>query len=266
MHDQPAISFSIPCYNEQQVLGRTVRRFAAEFARHGVPLELVAVDNGSSDETGRIIDELIEEGLPVVKVMLEKNAGYGGGILRGLAECRAPLVGYLHADGQVEPEDVFRLYEVAASLTGPVLVQVNRRFRLDGTKRRFVTYCYNTLINLLFGGLGTTDVNGSPKILRREDVGRMQIESTDWFFDAEMMIKARWLGLKVIEVNVLSQARLGGVSHVNAAARRQFLRNLLRWRLRPQRVADTRTSLAPAASSEDNVAARNEEPASSARP
>lgn len=229
---RPEVSFSIPCFNEEQVLARTVRRLAHAFQRQGVSLELVAVDNGSTDGTSRLIDELIAEGLPVVKVHLESNQGYGGGILRGLAACRGRFVGYLHADGQVEPEDVFRVYDVAASAPGPALVQVNRRCRLDGVKRRMVTFCYNLLINMLFGGLGTSDVNGSPKIVRRDDVERMRIQSRDWFFDAEMMIRAKRLGLPVIEVNVLSQARLGGQSHVNAAARREFLVNLVRWRLR----------------------------------
>ncbi len=226
----PDVSFAIPCYNEEEVLERTVRRLAHEFHRRGVRLELVTVDNGSTDGTSALIDRLIAEGLPLVKIRLEQNAGYGGGILCGLKACRAPWIGYLHADGQVEPEDVFRVYDTAVGAPRAALVQVNRRFRLDGLKRRIVTRIYNLLINTLFGGLGTSDVNGSPKLLRRDDFDRLDMQSTDWFFDAEMMIKAHWHRLPVIEVNVLSQARLGGTSHVDASARRQFLRNLIRWR------------------------------------
>lgn len=228
---RPELSLSVPCYNEEAVLRRTVTRLVEEFRARGISLELVLVDNGSTDGTAALIDELIAAGLPVSKIALDKNAGYGGGILAGLDACRGRFVGYMHADGQVEPVDVFRLYDIAAAHGGAVLVQVNRRFRLDGWQRRVTTAIYNLLINSLFGGLGTSDVNGSPKLLRREDYQQLALSSRDWFLDAELMIKAGRMGLPVIEVNVLAQMRLGGRSKVNWQANWQFVGNLIRWRL-----------------------------------
>ena len=76
---RPQVSWSIPCYNEEEVLRSTVTRLAAVFVADGVDVELVLVDNGSTDRTGEIIDELIAEGLPITKVVVETNIGYGNG-------------------------------------------------------------------------------------------------------------------------------------------------------------------------------------------
>jgi glycosyltransferase involved in cell wall biosynthesis len=119
---QPDLSLAIPCFNEEELLANTVGRLWDVFESRGVRLEMVLVDNGSTDGTGAVIDRLIEQGLPVTKKTIAVNAGYGNGILVGLAACRGRWVGILHADGQVEPEDVLRVYEVANGSRRPCLV------------------------------------------------------------------------------------------------------------------------------------------------
>jgi glycosyltransferase involved in cell wall biosynthesis len=227
---RPDLSLVVPCYNEEDVLRNTVRRLAHAFDAAGVRLELVLVDNGSTDGTGRVIDELIAEGLPIIKQAVAVNVGYGNGILRGLPSCRAALVGFICADGQVEANDVVRLYDIAARATSPKLVKVRRRFRMDGALRKVVSTIYNFSTTALFGGLGSIDINGNPKILPRDYLERMELESTDWFLDAEVMIKARRLGLAVLEINVLAQMREGGKSHVRPSTCREFVANLLAYR------------------------------------
>lgn len=226
----PEISLSLPCFNEEEVLRSTVTRLASVFAAEGVDVELVLVDNGSTDRTGAIIDEMIAEGLPITKVAVETNIGYGNGVLQGLAACRGVHVGFICADGQVEPADVLRVYQMCASSKTPRLVKVRRRFRMDGLNRKVVSVAYNFLTVALFGGLGSIDVNGNPKMFPREYLGPMQLRSTDWFLDAEVMIRAKQLGLEVLEFNVLAQARGGGTSNVRASTCWEFATNLLRFR------------------------------------
>lgn len=227
---RPEISWSIPCYNEEEVLRDTVTRLARVFQEAEVDVELVLVDNGSTDRTSEIIDELIDEGLPVSKVVVAQNIGYGNGVLQGLAACRGTHVGFICADGQVEPADVFRVYQMCASSKTPRLVKVRRRFRMDGLSRKVVSVAYNYLTAALFGGLGSIDVNGNPKVFPREYLEPMQLRSTDWFLDAEVMIRAKQLGLEVLEFNVLAQARGGGTSNVKTETCWEFVGNLLRFR------------------------------------
>lgn len=226
----PVVSFALPCHNEEDVLRGMVERLVGAFSEHGVYVELVLVDNGSTDGTGRVIDELIAEGLPVVKEVVDINEGYGYGVLRGLGACRGRYVGFMCADEQVEAKDVVRVYEMCSNSKTPKLVKVRRRFRMDGLRRKLISIAYNALTTVMFGNLGSLDINGNPKIFSREYLDRMNLASKDWFLDAEVMIKAKRLELEVLEFNVLAQMREGGSSNVRVSTCWEFLVNLLRYR------------------------------------
>jgi hypothetical protein len=58
----------------------------------------------------------------------------------------------------------------------------------------------------------------------------MQLESKDWFLDPEIMIKAHYLGVRVLEHNVFARMRSRGLSHVKAGTCWDFLRGLFRYR------------------------------------
>lgn len=227
---EPDLSLVLPCYNEEALVRQTATRLIDAFRAAGIDLELVLVDNGSSDATGEIIDEMVAEGLPVVKAAVEVNQGYGLGVLTGLRCSRGRFVGFMCVDDQVHPHDVVRLYEVAAKAKTPKLFKVRRRFRLDGRFRRIVSFAYNMLATLLFGNLGSTDLNANPKILPRAHLEAMKLSSKDWFLDAEVMIKAKRMGLPVYEMNVFALMRAEGVSHVRPATCLEFLRNLVHYR------------------------------------
>lgn len=228
---RPDLSLAIPCYNEEACIDATARELIAAFSNKGFTLELVLVDNGSSDGTGAVIDGLISQGLPVLKVHVPINQGYGHGVLRGLAQCRGRWVGFICADGQVDAEDVCRLYQAGISAGGDVLVKVRRRFRMDGPRRKVISIAYNLGAASLFGGLGSIDINGNPKLFPSPWLERLELSSKDWFLDPEVMIKAKALGLPVIELNVMARMRRAGVSHVRPVTLVEFSRNLLRYRL-----------------------------------
>ena len=230
-YDIPDLSLVLPCYNEADVIRNTSIRLIKVFREMGVNLELILVDNGSLDETGEIIDRLIEEKLPITKVAVKINQGYGHGILQGLHVSRGKFVGFMCADGQVEANDVGKVYEIAANARHPQLAKVRRRFRMDGIQRKMVSIVYNVLVTILFSGLGSIDINGNPKILPHGYLDRMNLQSKDWFLDAEVMIKAKRLGLNIFEINVIAQMREGGKSNVNTSTIKEFALNLIKYRL-----------------------------------
>jgi dTDP-4-dehydrorhamnose 3,5-epimerase-like enzyme len=83
---------------------------------------------------------------------------------------------------------------------------------------------------VLFGWLGSVDLNGSPKLFSRDAYLRMRLVSDDWFLDPEIMIKAHDMGLQVIELNVVGQLRRGGRSHVRSHTVFEFVKNIVRYR------------------------------------
>ncbi|RMF58466.1 MAG: glycosyltransferase family 2 protein [Calditrichaeota bacterium] len=226
----PDVSFVMPCYNEEAILGYTIPKLVEAFREKGYRLELIAVDNGSVDRTGEIIHKLAEKYEEILPHRVEINQGYGYGILSGIPLARAPWVGMIPADGQVDAEDVVRLFEAVAASDGYVVGKVRRRFRMDGLRRKIVSVAYNVFIRILWPRLGSIDVNGSPKILPRKILQAMDIQSKGWLLDPEIMIKAHYMGLRVMELNVFARMRSGGTSHVKPSTMWEFFTHLLKFR------------------------------------
>ena len=226
----PEVSFIMPCYNEQDMVPYTIPQFVNAFQKAGHRLELVACDNGSSDRTAEIIHGFVAQGLPVVYHRVERNEGFGNGVLKSIPVCSAPWIGIVPADGQVDAEDVARLFDVIKHGDSKMLVKVRRRFRMDGFVRKVVSIGFNVFVFLLWPRLGSIDVNGNPKIIHRDALAAMDLRSKEWFLDPEIMIKAHYLGVRVIEMNVFARMRSKGLSHVRAATCVEFFVNLLRFK------------------------------------
>ena len=200
------------------------------FAKAGVALELVLVDNGSTDDTSATIDSLIANGLPVTKASVPVNRGQGLGIRTGLSAGRGRHIGYVNADGQVTPDDVVRVY-TATRAAPNALVKARRPERAESLLRAVVSTVYNATMHIFFWGMPSSDVNCNPKILPASVLRVMELSSDDWFLEAEVMLKARHLRIPVVEVDVQSHQRQAGRSHVRIATVLEFLRNIVVFRL-----------------------------------
>ena len=227
---KPDVSFIVPCYNEEEIISYTLPRLHSAFEKAGYNLELVAVDNGSVDRTGEIIKELATEYPSIVHHQVEVNQGYGYGVISAIPHCTAPWIGIIPADGQVDAEDVVRLYEAVITTNGNVLGKVRRRFRMDGLYRKLVSTSYNVFVRMLYPSLESIDINGSPKLLPAHVMNAMNLESKGWLLDPEIMIKAYFMGVHVMELNVFARMRGNGVSHVKVMTCWEFLANLLKFR------------------------------------
>lgn len=228
---RPDLSLVIPCYNEEDALPPTVQKLMRAFQAQDIGLELVCVDNGSSDRTAEVIADLAKR-YPgqIHSARVIRNIGMGQGVLTGIPLATAPLVGVIPADGQVDAEDCVRLYEAVTDVGGPVVGKVRRRFRMDGTLRKIVSVVYNLFVRALWPGIGSWDINGCPRILPRDVWLSMELESTNWLLEPETLIKAHYLGLRVIELNVFARTRARGLSHVRASTCWEFFVYLIRFR------------------------------------
>jgi len=230
----PARLFSlvIPLYDEAENVERVAREIVAALERAGEPFELVLVDNGSRDRTRELVTRLASGDRRLRLVLVDKNRGFGSGVLAGLAVARGDAVGFMGGDGQVSADD---LAAVVARLRreGLDLVVGRRVARADGWRRRFVSLVYNGLFRLLFR-TRVADVNGSPKAMTRSLLDALALRSKDWFLDAEIVVKAEALKARVGEWPLAFRRREGGASHVRLAAIAEFARNMIRYRFSPK--------------------------------
>ncbi len=247
----PDLSLIVPCYNEEAIIGYTIPRLLAAFEKAGYRLELIAVDNGSRDRTGEIIKDFAAKNPAVVYHRVEQNQGYGNGILSAIPVCTGAWIGMIPADGQVDAEDVARLLDAAVASGGNVLAKVRRRFRMDGFRRKVISVFYNVFIQILWPGLGSIDVNGNPKILPRELMRGLGLQSKNWLLDAEIVIKCYYLGVRIIELNVFGRMRGNGLSHVRMETCWEFLTKLLAFRFSKEWRREMKRPTLPAASADE---------------
>jgi glycosyltransferase involved in cell wall biosynthesis len=99
------LSLVIPCYNEAANLPLLIDRCAQVFGGR-VDVEVILVDNGSSDGSGAVLAAAVAQHPFLRTVRVEVNEGYGHGILSGLRAARGRVLAWTHADMQTDPADV----------------------------------------------------------------------------------------------------------------------------------------------------------------
>jgi glycosyltransferase involved in cell wall biosynthesis len=224
------LSLAIPFYNEEKNVKRVVSELVNEFEKASIDYELILVNNGSIDDTPHLLENLAKENPKRIKLVhVPVNQGYGWGSIGGFKEASGECVGYMCGDGQIKPQDVLMVFD-CINTEDYDLVKVKRAVRKDGIIRKVLSRAYNFLF-LVFFNVKTLDVNASPKIFKRELLAKISPASKDWFIDAEIMIKAKYLKLKVREVPVEFLHREKGRSHVGFTTILEFARNMFDYKL-----------------------------------
>jgi glycosyltransferase involved in cell wall biosynthesis len=105
-----SISLVIACFNEEGNINKLVER--CEKILKIQNSELILVNNGSVDDTKKIIQEHINKNQKIKLVDIEKNIGFGNGIWEGLKLAKYNILAYTHADLQTDPEDIIKGLEI----------------------------------------------------------------------------------------------------------------------------------------------------------
>jgi glycosyltransferase involved in cell wall biosynthesis len=168
------------------------------------------------------------------------NQGYGAALRTGFESARFELIAFTDADCQFHLEDLGLL--VAQSLRYPI-VTGRRVDRQDSQRRRFFSWGYNQLVQLLLG-TGLRDCDCALKVFQRAALACILPESSGFFVNAEMLCKARRHGLEIAEVDVRHRPRLHGESKVSLGDIPRTLAKLLPfwwsnvlWKRRPAPLA-----------------------------
>lgn len=217
------LSVVIPFYNEEENIAKVLERVSDILCN--VKHEIIAVNNGSSDETSQIIDKYTWKNLR--KVSLKKNLGYGHGVTTGFNNATGKYLCWIDGDGQLDPKCILSLYKMAKK-KGPAMYKTKRSQRKDGLQRKILSIGYNKLTKLLFG-IDSQDINSCPKLFPRELFEKYPFESKDWFIDTEVMIKAKKMGLKTHEIPVIFNKRTSGSSNVYYITIGEFINNIFRY-------------------------------------
>jgi glycosyltransferase involved in cell wall biosynthesis len=239
----PDLSVVALCYRS----GDAARSYAARLGKvlldAGIDnYQLVLVGNyvaGSGDTTPDVVRELAAGDPRIVCSAVEKQGMMGWDMRSGLSLATGEHLAVIDGDGQVLVEDLVRIYQLLRE-QGLDLAKTYRTRRGDGLKRKLFSLVFNGLFHLLFPGLPARDINAKPKILTRSAYERLDLQSDDWFIDAEILIQARRLGFRIGEMETEFLGLTGRRSFIKMASVVEFLYNLLRYRILELRRKATR--------------------------
>lgn len=234
---RPELSVIILCYRAGESIRVVVDPLYEQLQGLGVPFELVLVANfwpGQDDPTPAVVREFASSRPEVVVISDEKRGAMGWDMRSGLAAARGEYLVVMDGDAQNPVDDPKRMYDLMKA-SGADVMKGRRVLRQDGSRRVLISLAYNVLFLLLFRTFGLWDINGKPKGLTRAAYSALELTSDDWFIDAEIVLKARAAGLRIEEMQVVFLENPERSSFVKLSAILEFLRNMLRYRLRPRR-------------------------------
>lgn len=197
----------IPVYNEEEGLKGSIQRLSSYLEGH-CPYEwrVVIADNASIDRTPEIGRRLGEASERVNYLRLEQK-GRGRALRRAWSESEADVLSYMDVDLStdldcflplVQPLAEGRYHLAIGSRLAPG-AQVTR-----GLKREFISRTYNVMMWAMFPRKGFRDAQCGFKAITRQAARELLPEVKDqaWFFDSELLLKARARGYQVHEVPV----------------------------------------------------------------
>jgi glycosyltransferase involved in cell wall biosynthesis len=109
MEDAPYLSLVIPCYNEQENVPTLLERVGASLAQVSRPFEVILVDDGSTDDTPRLLREGMATYPWLRVVRMARNGGQSAAFEAGFEAARGQVIATIDADLQNDPEEIPRL-------------------------------------------------------------------------------------------------------------------------------------------------------------
>ena len=204
------LSYFFPAHNEEANLRGLVEEALETLPGLAESFEIVIVDDGSRDATGRIADELTAANPGIVRAVHHPtNLGYGAALRSGFRAASSDHVAFTDGDRQFRVADVGRLIDRLAEPDHPDVVVGFRIKRADPLVRTLYARAYR-LANRIFFGLSVRDVDCACKLFRREALEGIAVESGGAFFSAELLIKLQVAGRSVAEVGVPHHPRTAG--------------------------------------------------------
>lgn len=208
MRDGFSVSVVLPAYNEEENVERVFDDVSSYF-KNKFDFEVIIVNDGSTDKTGKILDRLKKN--KFLKVVTHKTKkGYSRALLSGFNKAGKDFIFYMDADGQFDVKD----FDKALPFLGKYDMVIGyREKRADPFARKIFSSGFNILFKLLTG-INVKDVDCGFKIFRSSLINKSDFFS-ERSIDAELIINAKLNGFKIKEIAVNHFKRRGGKSEAS---------------------------------------------------
>jgi glycosyltransferase involved in cell wall biosynthesis len=203
------LSLVLPCYNERDNLIALFSRLD-QVAQNGQELEIILVNNGSTDNSAEIFKQEIDKrDANIFRVVtVEKNIGYGYGILSGLRAAKGNILAVTHADRQTDPMDALKALSIYENNNHPMLLVKGFRKNRKISEAVF-SYGMGLLASLVLG-TRLTEINAQPKLFSKTFFDEVEKDAPhDFSLDLFLLYQAKKRGV-IIDFPVFFEKRVAG--------------------------------------------------------
>lgn len=220
------LSIVVPCYNEAKNIPLILLGFDKVIKRDDI--EVVLVNNGSTDDSKAVFENLVPQYVFARLVDVEENKGYGFGILSGLKATSGSYLGWTHADMQTDPKDVIKALEIIENEGDAENIYVKG----DRKGRPFFDQFFTSgmsFFETMYMGEKLHDINAQPNIFHRDFFASWENPPNDFALDLYALYMAKKQKIKLIRFDVLFPERIHGSSSWNTGlgAKRKFIERTL---------------------------------------
>jgi len=200
------LSVVVPVYNERA----TVREVIGRVLAVPIDIELLCIDDGSSDGSREILAELQQKHPQVRALLQSRNMGKGAALRRGIQEATGDFVIIQAADLEYDPTEYPQLLEPL--IQGRADVVFGSRF-LGGGPHRVLHFWHSvgnwflTLLSNCFTNINLTDMETCYKVFRREVIQAIPLEEDRFGFEPEITVKVARRKLRIYEVGISYSGR-----------------------------------------------------------
>jgi glycosyltransferase involved in cell wall biosynthesis len=231
---KPDLSVVLLCYRSEDAISLYVEELKACLTKLNIEWEIILIGNyiaGSNDRTPEIAKEIAALDPRIKALTKEKKGMMGWDMKCGFEKSLGEIIAVTDGDGQFPLSDIGRVYKklIDENLD---MVKTYRIKREDGWYRKTLSTVYNIIFHVFFPGVSCHDVNSKPKIFKADVLRKFDLLSTDWFIDAEIIIKARRFNIKFAEIPTQFKALDSRGSFVKPGAIIEFIMNMIKFRLR----------------------------------
>jgi len=214
------VSIVIPANNEEANIEKTISEVFRLFSEKKLRGEIIAVDDRSTDTTGKILDGIAKKN-KLVKVIHRtggKGVEIGYAIRDGIKAAKCDAVVVLMADLSDDPEDIIKMVE---KIDEGYDVVCGSRF-IKGSEvvdypplKKISHRLYNIFFSVIFG-IKSKDFSNAFKTYKRSIFEKVDLESKGFEFNAELALKAHFLGYKITDMPVKWFQRKSGKSKMGS--------------------------------------------------
>ena len=201
MQSKPKVSFVVPALDEDQSIEQTVSQIRTACEGRTSEYEIILINDGSTDRTGQLMDEMAGQDPRIRVVHNAKNLGLGNTYRKGVEVARLDYVMGVWGDNPFPTRSLISIIQHIGE--ADLVISYVTNFRaVKSLPRYLASRAYTRLLNLLFG-LRLCYYNGYA-IHRLELLRSIEITSTGFGYQAEILVKQIKLGHSYVEVGVES--------------------------------------------------------------